>query len=129
MVVAAVIERDGRVLICQRAPGSWHALEWEFPGGKVDGGEAPRDAIRRELVEELGIETEVGREILRYGYCYPGRGPIQLIFFEVRAADEPRNLEFADIRWEPRERLLDYNFLAGDREFLRRFVAGELTAG
>jgi 8-oxo-dGTP diphosphatase len=127
-VVAGVIERDGRVLICQRAPGSWHALEWEFPGGKVEDGEDPRDAIRRELAEELAIDAEIGREILRYEYCYAGRTPILLIFFEARTADEPRNLEFADIRWEPRERLAEYEFLEGDRDFLRRLAGGLFTA-
>lgn len=127
-VVAAVIEREGRILICQRAPGTHYAMQWEFPGGKVEDGEDPRQAIRRELGEELAVRAEIGREIARYEHRYPDRAPILLIFFEARTADEPRNLQFAEIRWERRERLAEYDFLEGDREFLQRLAAGEFTA-
>ena len=126
LVVAAVLDRDGRILICQRAAGSRYALQWEFPGGKVEDGEAPRDALRRELEEELGIDAAIGREIVRYEYCYPGRDPILLIFFEVDLGDqEPRNLQFEALAWEVRERLPGYDFLEGDRDFVGRLVRGE----
>ena len=82
-VVAAVIERDGQVLIGQRPAGKRHGLKWEFPGGKVEPGEAPEDALRRELEEELGIQAVIGVEIADYEYTYPGREPIRLIFFTV----------------------------------------------
>ncbi|CAM5523682.1 (deoxy)nucleoside triphosphate pyrophosphohydrolase [Leifsonia shinshuensis] len=60
-VVAAVIVRDGAVLACRRAPHKDAAGRWEFPGGKVEPGEAPAEALRRELREELGVEVRVGR--------------------------------------------------------------------
>jgi 8-oxo-dGTP diphosphatase len=122
-VVAAILERDGRVLICQRTPGQWHALQWEFPGGKVEPGESPEQALARELEEELDIRHSTGEEIARYEYCYPGKQPIVLIFFRVRTfSGEPRNLVFHDMRWELPERFMEYDFLEGDIEFLRTYT-------
>jgi 8-oxo-dGTP diphosphatase len=120
-VVAAVIEQDGRMLICQRRRGHAHELKWEFPGGKVEAGETPETALRRELREELGIEAIVDAEIMRYEYAYPDRPAILLIFFRVREFNgEARNLVFERMEWEARERLADYDFLEGDVEFIGR---------
>lgn len=83
MVVAAVIERDGQILIGQRRAGDRHPLKWEFPGGKVEPYENPRDALRRELREELGIDASIGPEILRCEFQYSRRPPILLIFVSV----------------------------------------------
>jgi 8-oxo-dGTP diphosphatase len=121
-VVAAVIERDGRVLIAQRKNSGQHPLKWEFPGGKVEPGEAPEAATVRELEEELDIRARIDREIARYPYQYPGRPPILLIFYRiVQFEGEPRNLDFEQIRWETREQLRDYDFLEGDAEFIRGY--------
>jgi 8-oxo-dGTP diphosphatase len=121
-VVAAVIERDGRVLIAQRNNSGQHPLKWEFPGGKVESGESPEAAAIRELEEELGIQARIDREIGRYEYQYPGRSPILLIFFRVVEYEgEPRTLDFAQIRWESPERLRDYDFLEGDTDFIRGY--------
>jgi len=122
-VVAAVIEQNHRILICQRARGQAHELKWEFPGGKLEPGEAPRDALRRELREELAIEAVLDGEITRYEYAYPGRAPILLIFFRVMEfMGEPRNLVFERIEWEPRERLPQYDFLEGDVDFVKQMA-------
>lgn len=59
-VTAAVIEKDGRVLIAQRKTGDALAGKWEFPGGKLEPGETPEACLRRELREEFGVETEIG---------------------------------------------------------------------
>ncbi len=119
MVVAGVVERGGDVLICQRRDGQAHAYKWEFPGGKVEGGERPEDALVRELNEELGIEATVDTELMRYEFGYNGRSAILLIFFRVRSfAGEPENSEFEQMIWCPRGNLRDYDFLEGDREFL-----------
>jgi 8-oxo-dGTP diphosphatase len=126
MVVAAVIERDGDILVCQRRQGDRHALKWEFPGGKVEPGETPRAALKRELVEELLLDAIIGPEIVRYEYRYPGRSRILLVFHRVNEfAGEPRNRIFEEIRWERRERLPEYDFLEGDRDFVRRLSGGE----
>jgi 8-oxo-dGTP diphosphatase len=119
-VVAAIIEREGRVLICRRRRDQQHALKWEFPGGKVEAGEAPAAALRRELEEELGVRAEIGRQVADYQYTYPGRAPIRLIFFIVTEfAGEIRNRIFEEVLWERYERLPNYDFLEGDVEFVR----------
>lgn len=126
IVVAGIIEKDGRVLIGQRKKGQRHELKWEFPGGKVEPGETPRAALKRELEEELAIRAIIGREIVRYEYAYPRRRPVLLIFYRVRTFDgAPSNKVFEQIRWEPLKRLPDYDFLDGDIDFIRRLVRGE----
>ncbi len=120
VVVAGVIEASGRILICQRPPGKWHAMKWEFPGGKAEPGEDPPQALARELDEELGIRATIGREIARYEYQYPGRPPILLIFLGVQEFEgEAVSRDFARIVWETPERLPEYDFLEGDVEFVR----------
>jgi 8-oxo-dGTP diphosphatase len=121
-VVAAVIEREGRILIAQRKRTGYHPLKWEFPGGKVEAGESDEAALVRELGEELGIQARVEREIMRYEYQYPDRPPILVIFYRVtQFAGEPQNLDFEQIAWVERARLGDYDFLEGDREFIRKY--------
>jgi len=125
-VVAAIIEREGRVLICRRRRDQQHALKWEFPGGKVEAGEAPAAALRRELEEELGIRAEIGRQIAGYPYTYPGRAPIRLIFFAVTEfAGEIQNRVFEEISWEQYASLPAYDFLEGDVEFVRTLAAAQ----
>jgi 8-oxo-dGTP diphosphatase len=115
LVVAAVIERDGRILIGQRRSSDPHPLKWEFPGGKVEPPETLEDALIRELSEELAIEATIGAEIARYD-----RSPIELIFYRVmQFQGEPRNLAFEQIVWEPPSKLPAYDFLDGDVEFVR----------
>jgi mutator protein MutT len=122
-VVAAVIERDGLVLIAQRKQGGQHALKWEFPGGKVEVGEAPEAAVVRELKEELGVTAHVDGEIARYEYQYSGRMPILLIFYRVTQFEgEARNLDFEQIAWVAGARLREYDFLEGDAEFIEKYA-------
>lgn len=124
-VVAAVVVRDGLVLIGQRVKGEWNEYKWEFPGGKVEPGESPREALKRELREELDIDATIGEEMDRYEYEYQGRGPIYLIFYRVQEfTGEPRNLAFNDLRWETAERLPHYDFLQGDVDFVKRLARG-----
>src|SRR5579862_7655694 len=105
-VVAAVIERAGLILIGQRKPRGRHALKWEFPGGKVEPGEGVREALVRELLEELGIEARIGEEIARYDFSYSAGNVTRLVFFQVAEfAGEPVNLDFTQIAWVERRRL------------------------
>jgi 8-oxo-dGTP diphosphatase len=123
-VVAAVIERAGLILIGQRKPRGRHALKWEFPGGKVEPGEGSRDALVRELREELGIEARIGDEIERYDFSYSADRVTRLIFFQVAEfTGEPANLDFAQIAWVERERLPEYDFLEGDVAFVRKLAS------
>jgi 8-oxo-dGTP diphosphatase len=125
-VAAAVIEREGKILIGQRKRGDSHGLRWEFPGGKVERGESPAQALVRELREELGIQAVAGKEIVRYEHRYPRRTSILLIFFRVTEFQgEPRSLAFEEIVWENVAKLPNYDFLDGDVDFVRRLAAGE----
>lgn len=125
-VVAGILEQDGKILIAQRKDGSRHALKWEFPGGKVEKGESPREALVRELHEELGIHAVVGRELTRYEFAYPRGATILLIFLEVKHySGELRNGIFEQIRWEDRSNLPSYDFLDGDKDFVQRLASGE----
>jgi 8-oxo-dGTP diphosphatase len=118
-VVAAVIERNGRILICQRRQGGRHALKWEFPGGKVEPGEDFPSALTRELREELQIEARIG--VLLHSETSPALG---LYFFQVTEfSGEPVNLEFEQILWEDRRNLAGYDFLEGDIEFVKKLAS------
>jgi 8-oxo-dGTP diphosphatase len=123
-VVAAIIERGGRLLICRRRPDQPHPLKWEFPGGKVEAGETPAQALERELAEELAIRACIGPEVERYEFAYPGKPPILLIFFAVTGlAEEPRNRIFAEIAWVEPKLLPEFDFLEGDVDFVKRLAA------
>jgi len=124
-VVAAVIEKDGLILIGQRRPQGKHALKWEFPGGKVEPGETAPQALGRELREELGIDAEIGEEIARYDFHYAPEVTTRLVFFQVpRFSGEVRNLAFHQIDWERREALPARDFLEGDVDFVRWLAEG-----
>ena len=123
-VVAAIIERFGGILICRRRPDQSHPLQWEFPGGKVEPGESPAAALARELEEELGISGATGDVIARYEFVYPGKPPVDLMFYRVlEFSGDPLNLIFQEMRWAPRDTLGEFDFVEGDRKFLASFLS------
>ena len=125
-VVAAVIERDGRILICQRKSGGKHALKWEFPGGKVEPGEDAESALARELREELQIEAAIGPRMHTQTVQYSNGPEIRLAFYRVtRFSGEPVNLQFEQIVWTDRGRIAAYDFLEGDLEFVKKLARSE----
>ena len=122
-VVAALIRRNGRILICRRTATQPHPLKWEFPGGKVEAGESPPEALRRELQEELAVTARIGNEVERYEFTYPDKKPIQLIFYEVADFDaDPTNRIFDEIRWVSPADLPQFDFLEGDVDFVKRLA-------
>ena len=122
-VVAALIRRNGRILICRRTATQPHPLKWEFPGGKVEAGESPPEALRRELQEELAVTARIGNEVERYEFTYPDKKPIQLIFYEVADFDaDPTNRIFDEIRWVSQGDLPHFDFLEGDVDFVKRLA-------
>jgi len=124
-VVAGILEREGRILICRRTAAQSHPLKWEFPGGKVERQETLPQALARELSEELDVHSISCEEMTRYEYTYSGKHPIRLIFFRVTEfEDEPRNVIFEEMRWEPRQYLAGFDFVEGDIEFLRGISSG-----
>lgn len=129
LVSAGVIHRDGRVLVGQRRRGDRHALKWEFPGGKVEAGESPQQALVRELREELQIEASVGSELARYEHEYPNGSRVHLLFFAVRDfKGEPMARVFEQIRWTELELLPELDFLEGDLDFIKRLARGDFLA-
>jgi 8-oxo-dGTP diphosphatase len=126
-VAAALILRGDEVLICQRKAGSPMGLKWEFPGGKIEAGESPEQALRRELDEELGIHATVGTRIAHLRHTYRSGGAVDLQFFAVHSFDgEMVNHIFEDVRWAPLRDLPGYDFLAADRDLVRDLAAGKL---
>ena len=115
-VVCAVIERDGRVLIAQRPAHKHLPLAWEFPGGKVEPGEAPSAAILREIREELGCTIDLLRPLPAFIHDY-GTVVIEMIPFVVRlAADssEPFASEHLALAWVEPAALSAYNLAPAD---------------
>jgi 8-oxo-dGTP diphosphatase len=127
LVTAGLIGDGDRLLVCQRRAGGAHPLEWEFPGGKVEPGESPERCLRRELQEELGIDADVGPELCRADHRYDGGPEVRLLFFRIRAyRGTPANRAFERIAWVRRADLAPEDFLAADRELVRRLRDGEV---
>jgi 8-oxo-dGTP diphosphatase len=127
-VAAALIVRNRRILICQRTKHQPMPLKWEFPGGKIERGEQPIDALRRELEEELGIDATVGDEVVRIRHTYKHGGAVELRFFLVRDfAGELENRIFRDIQWVKRTELPKFDFLDADRELVKDIAAGKIV--
>jgi mutator protein MutT len=119
-VSAGVIFRDGRVLITQRRAGDHLGGFWEFPGGKRHPAESYEDCLRRELMEELGIEVEVGEKFATVTHDYPEKS-VHLEFFLCRwHRNEPRAIGVADFAWVDREQLAQYSFPAADERLLEK---------
>ncbi len=126
-VVAALILRGDEILCCQRTEHQALALKWEFPGGKIEDGETPPQALHRELDEELGIKAEIGREIAQILHTYQNGNSVNLHFFVVdRFLNELQNRIFRDVRWVRRADLPALDFLDADKELVRQIAAGEL---
>jgi 8-oxo-dGTP diphosphatase len=126
-VVAALILDGEKLLVCQRTRHQTMPLKWEFPGGKIEEGEQPRDALRRELEEELGIQAEIGDEVSRIRHEYPNGGAVELRFFTVRQyAGILENRIFRDIRWVLRPELTGFDFLEADLGLVRELAEGKI---
>ncbi len=125
LVVAGLVIRDGRVLITQRTAAQSLALKWEFPGGKVEAGEAPVDALIRELGEEIGVTVRVGRVWDVLFHVYPEFDLVMLVYpcAITPAGDEPRTVEVADVVWALPGELAGWEILAADRPLVDRLVA------
>ena len=113
-VTAAIIIRNGNVLICRRAPGEKLAGFWEFPGGKLEEGESLKECIERELLEELGVESQAGEILERSVYTYP-HGRFELVGILTGLWGSDIRLKVHDeIRWVPLEVLLSFKLSPAD---------------
>ena len=116
-VVAAVIERDGKIFCTQRGYGEWKDW-WEFPGGKIEQGESPQEALRREISEELATEIYVGQLITTVEYDYPAFHLTMHTFLCSVVAGHLSLLEHEDARWLGRDELGEVRWLPADREIV-----------
>lgn len=103
------------------------ALKWEFPGGKIEHGESPQQALARELQEELGIQAVIGLPVIRIRHNYRHGGAVDLQFFAVRDfTGEIQNHIFNEVRWVKLSDLPEYDFLAADLGLIRDLAEGKL---
>ena len=103
------------------------ALQWEFPGGKIEPGETPEQALARELNEELGITAKVGGHVTHVRHNYRHGGAVDLQFFAVHEfSGELENRIFHQFKWVKLEDLPTYDFLAADRDLIKNLAAGKL---
>jgi len=120
IVVAALVERDGLLLINQRRLDDHFPGQWEFPGGKVEPGESPAQALRRECCEELGVEVAVEaiHDVIFHHY---DTFSVLLLFYKCRILEgEPRPIECERIEWASPAQLSEYDFLPGDRVLIEK---------
>ncbi len=126
-VVAALILREEKILICQRTADQAMPFKWEFPGGKVEPGEDLKDALHRELDEELGIDAEIGTRIAAIQHTYRGGNTLELHFYRVdHFKGELQNRIFQDVRWIDRKELTSFDFLEADTGLVKDLSAGKL---
>jgi 8-oxo-dGTP diphosphatase len=125
IVSAGLIMEGGKFLVSQRKEDSSHALLWEFPGGKVKEGEEPREALRRELKEELDIEAEVG-VIFEAVYQYYPEYPVLLLAYHCRIEKGiPKPIGCHDLRWINRNELKGLDMPPGDEYILNRLCSSK----
>ena len=117
-VVAAIIWKDGEILITKRHSNVHLANLWEFPGGKVESGESLETALLREIQEEIGIKIRIDAEFLAIDHDYPTK-TVRLHFFNCTVLEgDPMPLEVADLRWVKPSDLDNYEFPPADDELI-----------
>ena len=124
VAAVALTDRDGRVLIAQRPPGKDMAGLWEFPGGKVEPGETPEDALAREVREELGCDIEIDRIDEVVFHAYPDFDLYILVYASRITAGTPRPIEVADVRWVEAPQLPALDLLPADYPLARKLATG-----
>jgi len=119
IVIAAILEKDGRILIAQRKKGDRQEYKWEFPGGKLEPGETPEECLRRELFEEFGIEARVGEFVCSSRYTY-SHGCIELFAFKVEYLSGQLIIhDHEEIAWARPGELGNYDFSEADIPIVR----------
>ncbi|MBO4883848.1 MAG: (deoxy)nucleoside triphosphate pyrophosphohydrolase [Clostridia bacterium] len=125
-VTAALAARNGRLLIARRPDGRHMGGRWEFPGGKLEKGELPEDALKRELREELGVEAEIGPIRAAIPYSYPEKD-VLLLFYSARLKGEPRPIDEAALEWVSIGELADYDLAPVDALIAERLTQDDIS--
>jgi 8-oxo-dGTP diphosphatase len=129
-VVVGIIMKAGHVLACQRKRTARYPLKWEFPGGKIEAGESAKEALLRELREELAVEADIGEEFFRQDWTYadgsadPQRdGSYRVFYHLIRSfTGDPVNQAFEQIKWVRPSELQSMDILEGNREAVTLLV-------
>jgi len=124
VVVALISDPDGRVLVSRRLPGRHMAGYWEFPGGKRVIGEGRREALERELAEELGIRPLDAEPFMSIDHDYPETRVALDVWKILGFTGEPRALEGQEIAWVEAAALREIDLLPADRPIVERLIAG-----
>lgn len=125
LVVAGAARRAGRLLLTRRPDGGAHAGFWELPGGKVEPGETPRDALVREWKEELGVDVESAEPWAFASGAPHGRHVTLLVFRVPSMRGEPAPIGVAEVRWAGPDEALSLPLLPADRPLVERLVRKE----
>ena len=125
IVVGGLIYRDGKLLIAQRPAGKHGALKWEFPGGKLEAEEDPRDCLVREIKEELDVHVAVERIADVVYHRYPDRAVLLLFYVCKYLNGDARPIDCADFAWVEPSRLITYDFLAADLGLIEQLSTGK----
>lgn len=120
IAIALIRKQDGSYLVTRRFEEAHQGGMWEFPGGKVEPGESPEETVKREVMEEIGVELELGEALPPIEYAYPDR-EIRLLPFRAKMIplSKPVPLGCQEFTWVPPEKLHDYTFPAANRTLIR----------
>ena len=125
-MVAGIIINQNKILIGKRKDEDIGGGKWEFPGGKIEIGEANSEALERELYEELGISAKIGKELMNYEHMFKTT-IYNISFMEIIDYEgEIRNNAHSEIKWVKFSNLLKYDFISGDDRFIQSFLKSEL---
>ncbi len=125
-VTAAILAKDGKVLIAKRKPDDKQPGKWEFPGGKIEAGESARECLKREMREEFGIDVRVGRLLGQSIYHY-SHGSIRLLAYQAEwQAGELALRDHSEYVWVSYDRLNEFDFAPADLPFVRMLISGEI---
>ncbi|MBI3004891.1 MAG: (deoxy)nucleoside triphosphate pyrophosphohydrolase [Ignavibacteriales bacterium] len=127
LVAVAILQKNGKILVCQRKKGSRYGLKWEFPGGKVENGETVKDCLIRELREELSIVVGGVERTEIESYHYEDGGRFEVHYCFVRDFEgELQNNVFEDVRWVTPQELQKFDNLEGNWPIIKKLAAGLL---
>ena len=127
LVVGGIITKNSKILIAQRLPTSTNALKWEFPGGSFELGEDPREALVREIEEELGVKIRVKQiyEVVSHNYDFGKKGKRQILimyFLADYVSGGPKKIRVHDFRWVTKQEIKQFDFCDADKSVVNKMI-------
>lgn len=126
-VAAAIIEKNGRILIAQRKLGSSLGGRWEFPGGKLESEETPEQCLKRELKEELGIEAIIGSFFCASKFEYKHMSIELLVYKAAHVSGEIVEYDHESVKWVLRDELINYDFVDADGPVVDKLIHSQVS--